>query len=234
MIDIQKNQREGRRKMSGGRGYLLVAAGIAMLAGLLGSGCATNRGILDVQVNQPLNPDSGPAVMIARVTDCRKFEEAPADPSIPSLKGNEISDKAITSRAIARKRNTFGKALGDILLPEGRTVENVVRDALVKSFREAGYRVIDNASQSKEKYVTIEADIEQFWAWCNPGFWSISLNFEAKVKIKGAVPPFTDGETVRGYVETHTQMADTSAWLNAINKGIEAFSGEVKKRLEKK
>jgi hypothetical protein len=217
--------------MNGRRECSLRIVGMVMLAGLLGTGCATNRGILDVKVTEPQNPASGKAVVIARVTDNRVFELAPKEASIPSLRGGEIADKAITSRAIARKRNGYGKALGDILLPEGRTVEALVREALVKSFREAGYRVVDGAD--KGNAVPIEADIEQFWSWMTPGFWAISLEFEAKVKIKGDVPSFKNGETVRGYIELHTQAAGTGAWQNTINKGIAVFVEEVKKRLAK-
>lgn len=217
--------------MKGRPEYSLGIAGVAMLVGLLGSGCATNRGILDVRITQPQNPASSRAVTIVRVNDNRVFKASPRTASIPSLKGGKIEDKAITSRAIARKRNTYGKALGDILLPEGRTVELVVREALVKSFREAGYRVIDDATGSTDKAVPIEADIEQFWSWCTPGFWAVSLEFEAKVKVKGDVPSFKNGETVRGYVELHSQAAGTKAWLNTINKGIDAFIEQVKKRL---
>jgi len=212
------------------RKLLLVCAPVMML----GSGCATNRGIVDVRVSEPQNPASGPAVTIFRVTDKRVFEAAPRVASVPSLKGKEIDDKAITARAIARKRNGYGKALGDILLPEGRTVENLVREALTKSFRDAGYRVVDGAPGSTDNVVPIEADIEQFWSWVTPGFWAMSMEFEARVSIKGDIPPFKNGETVRGYVELHTQAAGTRAWVNTFNKGIGAFVAEVTKRLEKK
>jgi hypothetical protein len=210
-------------------GWVCAVVAIA----LLGSGCATNRGILDVRVNELQNPASGRAVTIVRVADLRLFEKAPAIQSIPSLMGGEIDDKAITSRAIARKRNGYGKALGDILLPEGRTVEDIVREALVTSFRESGYRVIDDAAESKDgnSAVPIEADIKQFWSWITPGFWAVSMEFEAIVDIKGDVPPFGDGGTVRGHVNLHTQGAGTRAWSNTIDKGIEAFIEEVKKRL---
>jgi hypothetical protein len=207
-----------------------VSAAI-LLFGLVG--CATNRGILDVRTNETPNPASGRAVII-HVTDSRKFESAPKLASIPSLKGNEIGNKAITSRAIARKRNGYGKAMGDILLPEGRTVEVLVKESLAKSFRESGYRVVNDPAESKDNAVPIEADIEQFWSWVTPGFWSISMEFEAKVRIKGDIPPFKDGETIRGYVKLHTQAAGTRAWLNTVNKGLDAFTGEVKKRLVKK
>ncbi len=170
------------------REYALGIAGLAMLAGLLGSGCATSRGILDVRIKEPGNPASGPAIAIVHVTDNRVFEEAPRKPSIPSLKGKEIDDKTITSRAIARKRNGYGKAIGDILLPEGRTVENVVREALVKSFREAGYRVSRRGLGIQQNTaVPVEAEIEQFWSWVVPGFWSISMEFEKRTSRSRAM-----------------------------------------------
>jgi hypothetical protein len=123
--------------------------------------------------------------------------------------------------------------MGDILLPDGRTVENLVREALTKSFRDAEYRVIDGEPGCIEEVAPVEADIEQFWSWVTPGFLAISMEFEAGVSIKGDIQPFKNGETVRGYVKLHTQAAGTGAWANTINKGIEAFVAEVKKRLAK-
>ena len=218
--------------MNSAQGRWLAWIGVAVLAGVLGSGCATNRGILDVRIDVPQDPESGKVVKIARVTDRRVFEEAPPNPSTPSLKGMEIGDPAITVRAIARKRNGYGKAIGDILLPEGRTVEDLVREALVKSFREAGYRVVADDAKA-DKAASIEADIEQFWAWFTPGFWAVTLEFEAKVNIKGNVKAFKEGKMVRGYVLLHSQAAVTGAWLNTLNKGLENFTGEVKAELTK-
>jgi hypothetical protein len=187
-----------------------------------------NRGIMNVRVNVPRDPSAGTVVTIVRVTDQRHFEAAPRDASIPSLQGNEITDKALTSRAIARKRGGTGKALGDILLPQGRTVEDLVKEALTRSFRDAGYRVIDQAAASKEKAIPLEADIEQFWSWCTPGFWIFSLQFEARVKIKGNVSVFKNGEMVRGYVRVHAPGVSNRTWMHTINKGIDAFVREVK------
>ena len=207
----------------------LCVAGLAcaaMGAMLLGSGCATSRGILDVQITVPKNPASGRTVSIVRVTDRRQFQEATREPSIPSLKGNEIRDKAITSRAIARKRDEYGKAMGDILLPEGRTVEDLVWGALTRSFREAGFRVIDGSEAAPDKSTPVEADIDQFWAWTTPGLWAVSLQFEARIKIKGDVPSFKKGETVRAHVEVHAPAATGAsgrAWLNTINQGVDAL-----------
>lgn len=97
----------------------LLLMGVLILAM---TGCATNRWVLNFVVPPTSNPKNGTPVKIVKVTDLRKFELAPKQPNIPSLKNGEITEKAITSRAIARKRNSYGMALGDIPLPEGRTV----------------------------------------------------------------------------------------------------------------
>jgi PBP1b-binding outer membrane lipoprotein LpoB len=106
------------------------------------SGCATTRGVLEIETEESVNPASGQAVKIVQVVDQRIFEIRPPSPDIPSLKNNEINDPAITSRAIARKRNAYGKAMGDILLPEGQTIMDLVSSSLAKGLRENGYRVV--------------------------------------------------------------------------------------------
>jgi uncharacterized lipoprotein YajG len=204
----------------------MLRSAVLVLACVGVTGCATNRGVLNVQTQVPPNPTSGKAVKIVTVVDQRKFEAASRNPSVPSLKDSDIANKAITERAIARKRNTYGKALGDILLPEGQTVEGLVRDALTRAFRESGYRVVEEGDATP-----IEVEVDQFWAWFTPGFWAASLEFEAKIKIKGDVKPFGKGESIRGYVLLHTQAAGTSAWMNIVTKGIENLVSEIGKML---
>ena len=184
-----------------------------------------------MQVDVPQSTASDQAITIVRVTDLRQFEAKPSDSSIPSLKVQDIENTTIKARAIARKRNSYGKAIGDIVLPEGRTIEDLAREALTKAFIEAGYRVVDNTTPLEDGVIPVEADIEQFWSWFAPGFWSVALQFEAKINIKGDIKPFQEGETVRGHVKLHTQAAGTRAWLKTINQGIDNFVQEVKKRL---
>jgi len=96
------------------------------------------------------------------VTDQRTFEAS----SIPSLKEEaDLTNRAITVRAIARKRGGFGMALGDIVLPEGQTVEGLVKDAVIRSLRESGYRVVDESDA---------ADIDQFLSWFSPGAFTVA------------------------------------------------------------
>ncbi|HBA83341.1 MAG TPA: flagellar biosynthesis protein [Verrucomicrobia bacterium] len=195
-------------------------------------GCATNRGIIDVRVVQPQNPANSQAVKIVTVRDLRVFELKPASASIPSLKNGEINDASITHRAIARKRNGYGKAMGDILLPEGQTVEGLTRDALARAFKEKGYTVLDAQDAGYDQAEAVEADIEQFWAWVTPGFWAASLEFEALVKVKNPTIFLTPEEAVRGSVLLHTQAAGTSAWMNILNKGLEDFIQKAQEKMK--
>lgn len=184
------------------------------------AGCAGSRGVLDVRVTLPENSKAVKAIKIVRVTDDRVFELRPKIASIPSLKGGEINNKALTLRAIARKRNMYGMALGDILLPEGRTVEDLVKEALIRAFRESEYRVIDKSDMAYSNAIPIEVDINQFWSWFTPGMWSVKLEFESRIKITGDVPGFANGNEVRGYVLLHSGGAGTRQWMNTLNKGI--------------
>lgn len=206
------------------------ACSIVMLA--LASGCATNRCIMDVQIPQAVNPEKGIAVKIVRVTDSRVFAIAPRSPSIPSLRDKAIDNKAITSRAIARKRTGLGRAMGDIVLPEGRTVEMLITEALTKAFRDAGYQVAA-PDDTTTAAIPVEADIEQFWSWITPGAWSIGVFFETTVIIKCDLASFKSGEKVTGKINLHSQTVPTFAWSNTINKGIGNFISEVRNRLPK-
>ncbi|MCK4840164.1 MAG: hypothetical protein KAS94_15265 [Desulfobulbaceae bacterium] len=208
----------------------LFFVGLFLITALM-SGCATNRGIIDLQVTAPANPQGGTLVKISRVTDSRVFELKPTSASIPSLKNGEIGNKAITARAIARKRNGFGKAMGDILLPEGKTVEILTREALVRSLREKGFQVLEPSDPGYENAIAVEADIYQFWAWITPGFWAMKLDFEARVLIKGDIGAFKTGQEVRSSTRLHTQAAGTRAWTNILKQGVDDLVKQVKETI---
>jgi len=191
------------------------------------SGCATNRGIIDVQEEVSANPANGVAVKFVRVTDKRVFKIDPRQADIPSLKNNEINDPAITSRAIARKRNTYGKALGDILLPEGSTVMGLVESSLTKGLRENGFRILLEGEEGYELAIPVEVDIEKFWGWFSPGFWSLGLNFETLLRLTGPAGPFIDGEEFDSKVEKRFQTASGSNWRTTIRTGLDELNSDI-------
>ena len=188
---------------------VVVTVGFTVLA----LGCATTRGVIDIPPQRAVNPPSGPAVRIDRVTDRRVFEINPRQANIPSLMNDaEIKDSAITSRAVARKRGGFGKALGDVLLPEGRTVTAVVEEALTRSLQEAGYRVVGKQDVDAATAIPIEADIEQFWAWFRPGFAQVAVEFETSVRLRSPLPALQGGAPVTGTSRVTGMAATSDTW----------------------
>jgi hypothetical protein len=201
---------------------------------LLLSGCATSRGTLDYTPRASTNPGQGATLRIATVQDSRRFELRPSDPSIPSLKNGEIEDRSITSRAIARKRNGYGKALGDILLPEGRSVAEIVRAAVARGLREGGYRVLEEGEPGYGDAAPIDVEIRQFWMWITPGFWAVHLEFRTLVVLKGAIPPLAEGPQIEGYVRLASQAAAERAWQNTLDAGLENFNANLLQLLQAK
>jgi hypothetical protein len=195
-------------------------------------GCATSRSVVDVRVSPGPNPANGKAVKILQIIDSRKFEVAPRTQSVPSLNEEEIKDSKITSRAVGRKRNGYGKAMGDFMLPEQRTVQDLVREAMTKALREKGYSVVEQNSVAYQNALPLEADIGQLWVYMTPGFWSLTLEFETILKIKGNVFPTSNEEQIRGYAQMSTQVGTESNYIETIQNGIEDFIKNFKEKLK--
>jgi hypothetical protein len=209
------------------KGFLLLSIVVLVL-----SGCATSRSTVDIKVSPGTNPANGKEAKIVQITDGRKFEVAPKTQSIPSLNEEEIKDSKITSRAIGRKRNTYGKAMGDFMLPEQRTVQDLVREAMTKALREKGYSVVEQSSAIHQNGLPLEADIGQLWTYITPGFWSLTLEFETIVRIKGNVFPTSNEEEIRGYAQMSVQTGAESNWIETIQNGIDDFIKNLKEKLK--
>lgn len=196
--------------------------------GLLASGCAAGRGIVDVRVPETVNPETKTFVKIVEVKDRRFFQVDPPSPSIPSLKDNEINDEAVTSRAIARKRNSYGMALGDILLPPDKTVSGLVREALASALKDSGYTVVSEGDPGYDSARTLNADIMKFWSWMNPGMWEIKLSFEAQVVLSGDWPVDENKRDIYSTATAAGMAAGTSLWEEVFNAGVSQLIGDVK------
>ena len=162
----------------------LVFVAVAMLGA-----CALTRSEVAVAQNVAADPPSGVVVLIGPVTDERRFEVAPSEPSVPSLKESaQIGDKQITARAIGRKRNTYGAALGDVLLAPPQTVASLVGDAVKSGLRDAGYRVVDGDDPANARAPRVTVRVVEFWNWVTPGFSSIKLDHSARIILEGGLP----------------------------------------------
>lgn len=200
---------------------------VAMVA--LG-GCAVNRGTMSLDVGSAdAAPAGGTPVYIDQIVDQRVFEDAPRDPSTPSLKGGKGSSESdeIKAKAVARKRNGYGMAMGDILLEGDQTVVGVMRELLREAFQQAGYRVVGDRSELGAQGLEVDAEIEKFWAWFTPGFWSVAMESQIETVLS-----VTDGGAsreveVRAYGENRGQTGREGNWIEAYRRGFEDYKAKL-------
>lgn len=214
------------------KSYVKILSAVAAL--LLLAGCASSRSVVSLDVPQmaaPVGADAGPVVRIAKVEDARQFEAAPATPDIPSLSDGNITDKAATSRAFARKRNTYGKAMGDVSLPEGQTVADVVGSAVSAGFRNAGYRVLTPTDPGYDQAPVVNATVKQFWSWFQPGFWSVAIHCKAEVEVKAPLAGLQSGIAANATVEDHMQAVFESDWQKVASEGLADLTKDLAQKL---
>jgi hypothetical protein len=207
-----------------------LALAIALGSGL--SACAIDRSV--VEIKSPAT-SAAPTKSVAKITeirDLRQFETNPPQAWMPSLgDANEVKDPKFTSRAIGRKRNGYGMAMGDVMLPENTNVAALVRNAAVRALQDKGYRVVDQTSPEFAMAAPLTIEIEQFWAWVQLGFFEGAMNFEARTKLAG---PLVDQNpaVVSG---THRKMvgaAFESYWIEVVQNGLEDLVEKIKTRIK--
>lgn len=187
-------------------------------------GCVTNRSVVDVSV-PALTGATGQKVVITTL-DERTFESKPRSADIPSLKGGEINDTSITERAFARKRNGYGKALGDVVLPSGRTVSQLVGSAVANAYTQSGYQVVEG-QVSDASQVTVR--VKEFWTWFSPGFAYVTVNNKANLVIEA------DGQSplaIATEVNDGMQFVTDSDWAKVTSQGLQEVTATVGKKLD--
>lgn len=203
---------------------ILAVAALVLLAG-----CATNRAEVDVTPpgnTQTPAPNNGKKVYISAVDD-RVFQIKPSSFDTPSLKYDEIDDKSITERAIARKRNNFNMAIGDVLLPEGRTVSELVGDAVATAYRQAGYEVV--SAPGARDITEVKVQIIEFWSWYSAeGVLDKVLSNKSLLQIK---VPGVPAHPVNTLVSEKVKVATDTDWKTITEAGLEAITQETLKQL---
>lgn len=196
-------------------------------------GCATSRSVLDVSapVSRTVGQANGKEVFIGLVSDKRVFEENPSEPNIPSMDPSEAQDQAMKLRAIGRKRNGFGKALGDIVLQDGKSVESLTMGAIRQAFVEKGYRVVDNKDAAANAYL-VTADVNKFWAWMNPGFAAITLNTEIATDLSLKSLEGSERISVSVKAADYFQTGMEGNWVEVINKALQLYVDDLKAKLK--
>jgi uncharacterized lipoprotein YajG len=199
----------------------------ALLAVLVMTGCATSRS--EIRLTAAPAPDkaaSGSEVVIRSIEDVRVFEEAPPHPGTPSLGwgGAGAAPVEVKARAVGRKRNAYGKALGDVLLEPGDSVVDVIRQNLATALSSSGYRVVE-ASQASSSALQLDVRIDKFWAWFQPGFWQITLNGDiaTQLSFEGHAQP----HNVTVSAQDKRQAAHDGAWVEILDMALAQYRAAV-------
>lgn len=197
------------------------------------AGCAVGRDTVDVTAPHAANPATGKFVRIESVADKRQFQVAPPSADMASLDPSEDSSDTAKARAIGRKRGGFGKAFGDVVLPEGKTVSGLVESAVASGFQEAGYIVVKKGDANFDSAPAVSAQVIEFWAWFQPGFWAVTTNHKSELKLSGDVGGFHGEQTVMTRVSESKQIVTSSDWREIVEKGLAAITEQTKKLLSK-
>ncbi|MBB5417327.1 flagellar biosynthesis protein [Paraburkholderia atlantica] len=165
---------------------------------------------------------------IESVRDARTFTTKPPSADMASLDPDGDSSDASKARAIGRKRNGYGKALGDVVLPEGKTVSGLVDSALATGFQEAGYIVVKQDDPNFAAAAPVTAEVVDFWAWFQPGFWSVSTNQKSEVQLSGDIGALHGVKTIKTKVSESKQVVVSSDWQEIVEKGLSAITERTK------
>lgn len=205
-----------------------------LLCGVL-AGCATGRTVISLPmpaVTQYQGQESnGKLLVIRAVTDERTYEDAPGDPSIPSLSEVPASRAAadLKARAVARKRNGYGMAQGDVVLKEPESVLSIVQANADSAFATTGFRVAALTEVASTQAQVVNIRIKQFWLWLQPGLMvgTIRSRIVTELQFDGLPPVQVAAETSQP-----GQIFSEEAWTKAVLVATEEYRRVLVARLE--
>jgi uncharacterized lipoprotein YajG len=195
------------------------------------TGCATSRGYLNITVPQEsAAKNNGMQVYIHEIKDSRQFQLRPPSPDIPSLSKKDIASEDLKSRAIGRKRNGYGKALGSIFLEENQNVQGVIYEAAKNSLISLGYEVTNDKEKARADAIVMDISIDKFWSWVNMGMWT--LRVDAEIKTTVSEPALSKTFVVQALAQNHCQVGSTANWKKALRMAIEDYMSDFKNKLK--
>ncbi len=200
---------------------LLIALTLITTVGAFQTGCVVGRRTIALSVpTATAAVENKGTVYLEAVTDDRRFENKPQAPSTPSIDG-DVTKLSPTDLAvmIGRQRNGFGKAMGDIALPAGETVQTRMTALFAEALKRRGYSLSQDAASANKATISIK----EFWAWFTPGMWSVS--FEARISCVLSIPtPQGPKEiTITSQSYNGGQVASDANWQLAYTRAFEDF-----------
>lgn len=198
------------------------------------TGCATTRGVIDVSraiSNDVVSSENTKSVIIDNYTDNRQFSTNSSSPDQPTYDPDKGLDDDTKSRIIARKRNTYGKALGDIVLKEGLTTEQLIKNTVSQAFYKAGYNVVTEDPDNKAVHTNIVVD--KMWGWLALGWWSVGIRTNADITLEMSYNNKTDSIHSYKEEELRCQLPLTADWEDTIIKNLENIRDDLSEKIKK-
>jgi hypothetical protein len=204
--------------------FSALAVGLLVLAG-----CAGNRPV-DVTLPRPSVRADAPAVRIGAVQDARVFTPYARDGQPMSLAPGVPDEPAARARVVGRRRSAQGISQDNVLLAEGRTVNDLVAEATRLGLERAGYRVLEPGEPGWERAPALALVIRRFWTRM---VWRalLSYEFRAEVHLVGPLAPFSEGAWVCGTVNVGRAGPSAGVWPHTLRVGLEDYANNVFERL---
>ncbi len=199
----------------------LAQVTLSIILGVLFTGCVTGRRIVTLETPDiPAISSNGTTFRIVSVVDDRVFRNNPSDPSIPSIDGDvKMLGPEEKSSMIGRQRNGYGKALGDIALPDGESIINEVELLLKEGLDSIGYDAVDLPSED----LSVNVSVNEFWAWFGPGVFSLEFHARLKCTINFKGRDIEEEFVVGGEGVNVGQVASNENWKLAYTRAYEDF-----------
>lgn len=198
------------------------------------TGCAESRGYIDLSeiVKNDLNStQNNKTVFIDKYIDTRKFSTNASTPDQPTYNPRVGLNDDEKSRIIARKRDSFGKALGDILLKDNLTTEKLVRNVVAQSFVDAGYNVVDEDPENKA--VKCNIIVNKLWGWISPGFWSIGVVTNTELTLDLSYNNKSDSIHTYQKEETRGSFITSKGWRTTFKNNFFSVKQDLTDKIRK-
>ncbi len=203
-----------------------LRAALLLLAGLA---CAGAPGPVDVRLPVAGDPEGGPALRLGRVEEARVFERSPGNGRVQSLAAGASDAPSLAARVIGRRRSASGQLMGNVLLPEGRSVAQLVAEAVTNGFREAGYRVLGSGAPDSQP--AIDVVVRRFWTRVEIMGPGLAWEFSSEVWIRAPVPVFEGGAWVCGKAFAARGGPTPGIWAYTVRRGLEDLVERLRTRL---
>jgi len=155
------------------------------------------------------------------------------------LASGDPGDEALTSRVIGRRqslsqpRSDQRPRLGNLLLPEGRSVSGLVAEAVTAGFRRGGLRTRDPDRAPLADERSIHVEIDGFWGRMRPAIEIVRFESWIRIRLRAPGTPLADGATVCAVSLVTSVGPGAPVWRRTFESGLDDLSRRVAEAVQR-